>query len=71
MRTLNCNKHTNKVHLYTYVEEAWNMVAQGHIEVTTASNQAICGGYKSIVTKDENKVTCTYCKKRIKETKET
>ncbi|CAH6994383.1 hypothetical protein VCHA53O466_140171 [Vibrio chagasii] len=56
----------SKVHMYTMVEEAWDMVAKGLIEVTTATNQSLCGGYKQLVTKEESKVTCSHCKKKLK-----
>ncbi len=45
------------------------MVAKNYIEATTASNQAICGGYKQHVTKDETKVTCKKCLKAIEKEK--
>ncbi|EGR2227456.1 hypothetical protein DZF79_04205 [Vibrio parahaemolyticus] len=65
------NRHKTKVHMYKCIDRLWDMVAQNHIDMITAQNQAMCGHWRDLVTKDISKVTCDKCiaahKKSLKE----
>ena len=64
------NRHSSKVHFYTYVERAWDMFRQGLVPMDVASNQSICGDWKALVTQNESKVTCANCIKIMERTNE-
>lgn len=55
------NRHKSKVHMYKCIDRLWHMVAQSHIDMITDQNQAMCGHWRDLISKDISKVTCDKC----------